>query len=210
MSQKERTLRTILEDGIIAVIREENPDDVPPLIESFKESGITTIEITLTTPEALNLIARYSDDPEILVGVGSLVRHEDAESLFAAGAQFYASPCTDRTLIAAAHEADVVAIPGGLTPNEIYNAYREGADLIKVFPMPENGISYLRSLLAPLPGLSLAPSGGITDRTAGPLRKAGAAALNVGSWLTPMCDTLEKRVEETRRRGRRLRESLLT
>ncbi|MCB0712076.1 MAG: bifunctional 4-hydroxy-2-oxoglutarate aldolase/2-dehydro-3-deoxy-phosphogluconate aldolase [Ignavibacteriae bacterium] len=208
MSQKERIHKRIVESRIIAVIREKNPDNVPQLIEGLRDAGITSIEITLTTPDAVELIGYYAKQEDLLVGVGSLFHLDDAQQAFAAGAQFYASPCLDPLLIATAHEADCVAIPGGLTPNELYTAWKLGADLVKVFPMPENGEAYLRSLLGPMPNLPLAPSGGITDRTGGKLLQAGATVLNVGSWLTPMRETVEHRVEETRRRGKLLVENV--
>ncbi|MGE3799484.1 MAG: bifunctional 4-hydroxy-2-oxoglutarate aldolase/2-dehydro-3-deoxy-phosphogluconate aldolase [Candidatus Kapaibacterium sp.] len=208
MSQKEQIRQAIVESRIIAVIREQNPDDVPPLIEGLLHSGITSIEITLTTPTALELISHYAKQENLLVGAGSLFHPNDAEQAFEAGAQFYASPCFDPSLIGIAHDAGCIAIPGGLTPNELYTAWKGGADLVKVFPMPENGEAYLRSLLGPMPNLPLAPSGGITDRTGVKLLQAGAMVLNVGSWLTPMCQTVQERVEETRRRGKLLVESV--
>lgn len=208
MSQREQALQMMLNDRIVAVVREKNPDDVPPIVEVLRACGITGIEITLTTPGALELIEHLAAEEGLLIGAGSLMDAGQGEEVFAAGARFYASPCLDPMLIAAAHEADCVAMPGGLTPNELYTAWTTGADLLKIFPMPENGQAYIRSLLGPLPHLLLAPSGGITDVTGPKLLEAGASILNVGSWLTPDVGSLPERLEEIGRRGTRLRESL--
>lgn len=201
MSEKDRTLETIVAQGAIAVIREEEPNHVAPLIDALARAGITTIEITLTTPNALALIADHAGREDLLIGAGSVLDVRGAEAAFSAGARFFASPCCDPESIAAAIRADCVAVPGALTPNEILRAWQDGADIVKIFPMPTDGPHYLRSVRAPMPHIPLAPSGGITADNAADFLRAGARILNVGSWLTPGGKFLQDRVEETERRG---------
>lgn len=208
MNEKDRILETIVAQGAIAVIREDNPDNVLPLVDALSRAGITTIEITLTTPNALQLIAECANNPHLLIGAGSVLDVRHAEEAFNAGARFYASPCYDPHTVAAAKRAGCVAVPGGLTPNEIVAAWQNGADIVKVFPLPENGLSYLRALRAPMPHIPLAPSGGVTADNAADFLRAGAVALNVGSWLTPNGKNLQDRVEEAERRGRLLRTAI--
>lgn len=208
MTRRDRTLESILARGVIAVIREERPDHVPPLVDALCRAGITTIEITLTTPGAIELIASLSGRRDIIVGAGSVLTVEQAEAAFGTGARFYASPCFDAGIVAAAHRADVVALPGGLTPNEIFNAWQNGADAVKVFPMPAEGPAYIRALLGPMPRIRLAPSGGINSGNAAAFVHAGAAVLNAGSWLTPDRSNLRERADETERRGRLLLQAI--
>ena len=208
MSQRERIRETILAQRVIAVIREDDPEHVPPLIDALVRTGITTVEITLTTPDALRLIAGYSGRSGVLAGAGSVLDPKRAQQAFDAGAQFYASPCFDPLIVDIAHRAERAALPGALTPNEILAAWRGGADIVKVFPMPADAPPYLRALLAPMPDILLAPSGGITADNAAQCLHAGAAALNVGSWLTPQGKTIEERVGKTERRGRLLLDAI--
>lgn len=208
MSEKNRILETIVAGGAVAIIREENPDHVMPLVDALSRAGITTVEITLTTPNALQLIAGYADRTDLLIGAGSVLNARQAAEAFSAGARFYASPCCDPASIGAADRAGCVAIPGGLTPNEILMAWQNGADIVKVFPLPENGLPYLRAIRAPMPHIPLAPSGGITADNAAEFLRAGAVALNVGSWLTPGGKNLQDRVEEAERRGQLLRSAI--
>lgn len=206
MNRKEQTYQQIVRNRIIAVIREKNPEYVEPLIDVLSQSGITTIEITLTTPDALALISLYANRSDMLIGAGSVLKQSQASQVFSAGARFFASPCTDTHIIQTAHEAECVAIPGGLTPNELYAAHQAGADLVKIFPLPPNGTAYLRSILGPMPELRLAPSGGITDNNGRELLDVGAVVLNVGSWLTPKREDFQERIEETERRAKKLLE----
>jgi len=201
MNRKEQTYKRIVRNRIIAVVREKRPEYVEPLIDVLSRSGITTIEITLTTPDALELISLHAKRPDLLIGAASVLGRNQADRVFSAGAHFFASPCTNSTIIEAAHEAECVAISRGLTPQELYTAYQAGADLVKIFPLPPNGSAYLRSILGPMPEIRLAPSGGITDSNGKELLDSGAVALNVGSWLTPKHESLQTRIEETERRA---------
>lgn len=197
-------LSGIIERKLIAVLRLSDASRGDEIIEAMAEGGITTIEITLTTPGALELIARSAGRGHLLVGAGTVLSADEAERVFDAGAAFYASPVFDRELVELAHARGKVAMPGAYTPTEIVAAARGGADLVKIFPMPSDAVAYLRALRGPLPHLRLAPSGGVTVTTAGALLAAGAAALNVGSWLThdPAGDLLA--LEEIGRRAEQL------
>jgi 2-dehydro-3-deoxyphosphogluconate aldolase/(4S)-4-hydroxy-2-oxoglutarate aldolase len=184
MEGRSQILDAILRNRLIAVVRLDDAARAIEVVEAIAAGGITTIEITLTTPGAIELVEELAPREDLLVGAGTVLSPRDAVRAFAAGALFYASPVTDPGLISAAHAAGRLAMPGALTPNEIVAADRAGADLIKIFPMPADAAPYLRSIGGPLRELRLAPSGGVTPDTAASLLEAGAAALNVGTWLT--------------------------
>lgn len=177
-------LDRMLRGKLIAVIRVNDPGRAREVTEAIVEGGITIIEITLTTPDATALIESFAQRPELLIGAGTVLDKDMALEVAAAGARFLASPILDHGMMAMARESGLVSMPGAYTPTEIVTAHRAGAGIIKIFPMPADGASYISSLMGPLPLLRLAPSGGVNATTAPALLAAGAAALNVGTWLT--------------------------
>ena len=208
MTRKDTVLHRLLKTKAIAVLREQTAGNAQILADALSGAGITTIEITLTTPGALNTIRSLADRTDILVGAGSVLSPEQARDAIQAGAQFYASPCFDSEVLDTALRAEIVAIPGALTPTEIHAAWKAGADIVKVFPMPAGGASYIRSILGPMPELCLAPSGGINAETCTAYLQAGAQALNIGSWLTPADDNVERRLSTVEERAGLLRKAL--
>lgn len=201
MTRKDTALRQLLENKLIAVIREKTPNHVELLADALSQIGITAIEITLTTPGALALIAKLSGQKGLLVGAGSVLTTDQAKEAFSAGAQFYASPCFNPDVLSIAQQEEVISMPGGFTPTELFAAWNAGADIVKLFPVPSNGVAWIRSILAPMPEIRLAPSGGITADNAHNYIQAGATVLNVGSWLTPNHETIETRLKEVQKRG---------
>jgi 2-dehydro-3-deoxyphosphogluconate aldolase/(4S)-4-hydroxy-2-oxoglutarate aldolase len=185
-------LEVFLDRRIVAVIRTMNPNEVPSMIEAIIDGGISLIEITLTTPGGLDLIAQFANDPRIVIGAGSVLDATSARRAIASGARFLASPIFDTSVIDAARSfvdrAPPLLMPGAFTPTEIHCAWSYGADIVKLFPMPPNGLEYIRSIRGPLPDVRLAPSGGVNPTTAASYIQAGAALLNVGGWLTNDAD----------------------
>jgi 2-dehydro-3-deoxyphosphogluconate aldolase/(4S)-4-hydroxy-2-oxoglutarate aldolase len=210
MSRRTEILDRILAERIIAVIRVDLPiDRTLTVVDAVAASGIRIIEVTLTTPDATTVIERLSGRTDLLVGAGTVLDESDAQRAFEAGADFFASPVADIGLVHLAGDLDRVSMPGALTPTEILSIWRAGADLVKVFPMPSEGARYLRAITAPLRGIPLAPSGGISPETAGPLLDAGAVALNVGTWLTHETDGSLSPERVITERGARLCEAVL-
>jgi 2-dehydro-3-deoxyphosphogluconate aldolase/(4S)-4-hydroxy-2-oxoglutarate aldolase len=183
-SASESTLATMLRERVVAVLRFDSAAECRAAAEAMAVGGVTTLEITLTTPDAFAVIAELAARGGLVVGVGSVRSEKDLARAIDAGASFMASPVCDPAIVAAARERGVVAMPGALTPTEIDRAWRAGADLVKVFPMPRDATTYLRAILGPMPELRLAPSGGVSADTAREMLEAGAAALNVGTWMT--------------------------
>jgi 2-dehydro-3-deoxyphosphogluconate aldolase / (4S)-4-hydroxy-2-oxoglutarate aldolase len=208
MLPKEQTLSRILSNRIIAVLRLDSDDDAQAICDALIAGGIRVIEVTLTTPGALRIIESLSGRPELIVGAGTVLDAVTARITFECGAVFYASPILDRATIEAAHDHGAVAIPGAATPTEIHAAHDAGADLVKLFPMPADGVRTLKTLRGPFPDIRFAPSGGVTDTTAAELLNAGAAALNVGTWLTHESDGRRSSVEVIEQRARKMVEAV--
>ena len=195
-------LTTILGRRLVAVLRFDTAEACLVSAEAVASGGITVLEVTMTTPGAIDVIAHLSARGDMIVGVGSVRAAGDLRRAADAGARFMASPITDADVVATARSLGVVAMPGALTPGEIARAWDAGADIVKVFPMPVDGASYIRSVLGPMPDIRLAPSGGVTPTSARSYLDAGASALNVGSWLThddghaAAPDVIRRRAEE--------------
>jgi 2-dehydro-3-deoxyphosphogluconate aldolase / (4S)-4-hydroxy-2-oxoglutarate aldolase len=175
-----------LEDcGVVAVIRMKEPDKIRGVVDALTEGGVRALEITMTVPRAIELIAEIAPTlpSSFIFGAGTVVDGETARRAIAAGAQFLVSPVFRRDVITAAHAQDVPALPGCLTPTEILEAWDAGADIVKVFPATALGPGYLKDVRAPLPHVKLMPTGGVTVDNAGDWIRAGAVAVGVGSAL---------------------------
>ena len=175
---------TLREVGIIPVIRADSAGAAVAVVETLMEAGLTVAEITMTVPDAIEVIAsvskRFGD--KVLVGAGTVTDAETVRRALDAGAEFIVSPCLVPDVIAAARRADVAVLPGALTPTEVFEAFRQGGDMVKVFPAQNvGGAAYLRALRGPFPEIPLVPTGGVTLDNVGEMFKAGAAAVGVGS-----------------------------
>ena len=180
-----KAISTLREVGIIPIIRANSADAAVAVVEALLEAGLTVAEITMTVPNAIDAIGAVSKRlPGVLVGAGTVTAAETARRAVGAGAEFIVTPCLVPDVIKAAHRADVAVLPGALTPGEVFEAFRQGGDLVKVFPAQSvGGAAYLRALRGPFPDIPLVPTGGVTLETIAELFQAGAAAVGVGSEL---------------------------
>jgi 2-dehydro-3-deoxyphosphogluconate aldolase/(4S)-4-hydroxy-2-oxoglutarate aldolase len=175
----------VVSSGVIAVVRLPAAADLRAAAKALAAGGVDVVEVTLTTPGALEAIARLNADSKCLVGAGTVLDEGSARDVVAAGARFVVSPTLERGVIRTCRELDVPCIPGALTPTELLDAWRAGESesLVKLFPASAVGPRYLREVLAPLPFLRVVPSGGVSLENAGEWIRAGAAAVSVGSAL---------------------------
>ena len=185
---KSEVIEKIKEIGILPVIRADSADEARQVIEAIKSGGITTIEITMTVPNAIDLIADLSkSDADILIGAGTVLDVENARKCVEAGAKFIISPALNLETIKFCNEREIVVMPGALTPTEVVVAWQAGADFVKVFPASAvGGASYLKSLKAPLPHIKLIPTGGASLKNAAEFFRAGAEAVGVGADLVDL------------------------
>lgn len=173
----------LLARGAVAVLRLPSEDWGREAVQAVASGGVTAIEVTLTTPGALRLIEQLSANEQLLVGAGSVLSAEAAREAIDAGARYLVSPVFDPDVLATAHTYDVPALPGAFTPTEMLQAYKAGADLVKVFPADSFGPGYFKAVLAPMPFLELMPTGGVTPDNVGQWLDAGAVAVGLGSAL---------------------------
>jgi 2-dehydro-3-deoxyphosphogluconate aldolase/(4S)-4-hydroxy-2-oxoglutarate aldolase len=186
MSERRKAVTAAVEQaGIVAIIRMKEPDKVRAVVDAIAAGGVTSLEVTMTVPNAVALIAELAPamPPGFLLGAGTVLDAATAARVIDAGAQFVVSPVFRRQVIAACHERDVPTMPGCFTPTEILEAWDLGADIVKVFPATALGPGFLKDLRGPLPHVKLMPTGGVTVDNAGDWIKGGAAAVGIGTAL---------------------------
>jgi 2-dehydro-3-deoxyphosphogluconate aldolase/(4S)-4-hydroxy-2-oxoglutarate aldolase len=182
---KEEVRARIEEIGIIPAIRLASTEDARFAAEAMYRAGLPIAEITMTIPGALELISALRRDfPDMVVGAGTVLDAETARRATRAGALFITSTGMDIGVVGLAVEEGILVLPGALTPTEIINAWKAGADFVKVFPCASlGGDSYIRALKTALPQIRLIAGGGVQQHTAGHYITAGASAIGVGKEL---------------------------
>ena len=182
---KPQILQRLLDPGIVAIIRADSSSQLVAAAEALCAGGISVMEVTTTTPDALHVIAEVvahlSD--KVLMGVGSVLDPETARLAILAGAEFVVTPVTRPKVIRLCNRYSKPIVCGAFTPTEALVAHEAGADFVKIFPADQVGPQYIRNLLAPLPMLQIIPTGGVTPETVAAYLQAGCVALGAGSSL---------------------------
>jgi 2-dehydro-3-deoxyphosphogluconate aldolase / (4S)-4-hydroxy-2-oxoglutarate aldolase len=183
--QKAEVLNTLREIGLVPVLRAESEEQALALATAVAAGGVNVMEVTMTVPGAIRVMARLAKErPDLLIGAGTVLDAETARMCILEGAAFVVSPALKIATIEMCHRYGVPVLPGALTPTEILTAWEAGADVVKVFPASSlGGAKYLKSIKAPLPQVELVPTGGVSLATAAEFLEAGAFALGVGADL---------------------------
>jgi 2-dehydro-3-deoxyphosphogluconate aldolase/(4S)-4-hydroxy-2-oxoglutarate aldolase len=171
--------------GVIPAIRVATAAEALLAVEAVASGGIPIVEITMTVQGALEVIADLAaSNAELIVGAGTVLDADTAKACIDAGAHFITSPALKEPVVRAAHQRDVVVIPGAMTPTEISAAWDMGVDFIKVFPCSSlGGPSYIRALRRPFPELPIIAAGGVNQQSAAEFIRYGASALGIGTGL---------------------------
>ena len=178
-------LSRVLDGGLVAVVRAAEPTHLLNVIKALAEGGVAVAEVTLTVPDALEVIraARADLGDRVLLGAGTVLDAETARAAILAGAEFIVSPTVNLDVIKLCRRYDKLIFPGAFTPTEILTAWEAGADVVKVFPADVLGPAFFKAMRGPLPQVRLMPTGGVDLNTAGEYLRAGACCLGVGSQL---------------------------
>jgi 2-dehydro-3-deoxyphosphogluconate aldolase / (4S)-4-hydroxy-2-oxoglutarate aldolase len=184
---KQEVRARIEELAIVPAVRAANSEDALFAAEAVSRGGLPIVELTMTVPNATELIAHLiKKHPRMVVGAGTVLDLETARACLAAGAKFITSPGLDLDIVEFAAKAGVIVMPGVLTPSEIIAAVKSGADFVKIFPCAQvGGVDYLRALKGPFPHVSFIAAGGVNQQTAGKYLAAGASAVGIGTELVP-------------------------
>ncbi|MGF6742780.1 bifunctional 4-hydroxy-2-oxoglutarate aldolase/2-dehydro-3-deoxy-phosphogluconate aldolase [Paraburkholderia atlantica] len=196
------TLEAIRSSRIVAIIRENDPDIALNAAMACCESGITCIEVALTTPRGLHVIERLAKVANLTVGAGTVLDAQTAASAIHAGATFLLSPAVVPEMIRACSKYGVVSVPGAFTATETLSALEAGADIVKIFPAKTGGPDYIASLAAPFPQAVFMPSGGVSSENLDQWFVRGVIAVGVGGYLT--ADAASGDYAAVREKARRL------
>jgi len=198
----ERTVRDVLADGVFLCVRLGAGVSIVDACRAAVRGGLSLLEITLTTPGALEAMSVLARDEGVIAGGGTVLTRDDVRAVAEAGGRFALSPVFDPEVVDESHRLGLLAVPGTSTPTEILTAHRSGARMVKVFPAAAlGGPAYLRAIRGPLPDIPLVPTNGITAETIRDYVAAGAVAVGVGGDVFPAGFSLEH-VEKAARRIR--------
>ena len=182
---------TILEHKIVAIVRGFEPEAVAEMAKAYCANGIHCVEVTfdqtsrenqLKTVQTIRMVKETLGD-KMCVGAGTVMTAEQVRMAADAGAEYMISPNVDEEIILETKRLGKLSIPGAMTPSEIAAGYKMGADIIKLFPANELGLSYIRAIKAPLKHIPLMATGGVRPINAMDYLNAGSAALGVGGDL---------------------------
>jgi 2-dehydro-3-deoxyphosphogluconate aldolase/(4S)-4-hydroxy-2-oxoglutarate aldolase len=184
---KQDVKRQIEEVGIVPAARVSSSEDALFAAEAVSRGGIAIVEVTLTVPDAHQVISHLIQNaPDVIVGAGGVSDVETARRCLDAGAKFLTTDGLDPEIVNFAAKESVVIIPGTLTPSEVMKAWKMGPDFVKVVPCAQvGGDSYIRALKAMFPHVPLIAAGGVNQQTASGFILAGAIALGIGAELIP-------------------------
>lgn len=179
------SMQRIFDTGVVAIMRANSSDQLLEAAKAVQAGGVEAIEVTMTTPGALDVIrqATYQFGNQVLFGVGSVLDAETARAAILAGAQFVVCPTFKSETIEICKRYSIPVVPGAYTPTEILSAWEAGADAVKVFPASVSGPAYIKAIKGPLPQISLSAVGGVTIENTADFFLAGVDFVGVGGEL---------------------------
>src|SRR5436305_3577885 len=159
---RESHLRRVLDGGIVAIVRSPDSSKLVEVCRALADGGVTTVEITMTVPDALDVLrqVRTALGDKILLGAGTVLDAETARAVLLAGAEFVVAPVVNLDVIRLCRRYNKLVMPGAFSPTEILAAWDAGADVVKVFPADPLGPAFFRAMRGPLPQVRLMPTGG--------------------------------------------------
>src|SRR5438132_2472877 len=178
-------LRQILDCGIVAVVRSRDSQQLVEVARALADGGVTVVEITMSVPDALDVLRRVRSalGDRVLLGAGTILDPETARAALLAGAEYVVAPTLNLDVIRVCQRYSKLVMPGAFSPTEILTAWEAGADVVKVFPADVLGPAFFKAVRAPLPQVRLMPTGGVDLKTAADFLRAGACCLGVGGQL---------------------------
>ena len=182
---KSKIIQRLLEPGVIAIIRADNSSQLIDATAALIEGGVHAVEVTMTTPNALEVIRATTEKfgDKLCMGVGSVLDEATARLGFLAGAAYVVTPVLKLEVIQACRRYGKPIACGAYTPTEAQTATEAGADFVKIFPADGLGANYIKAIKAPLPHLEIIPTGGVDVKTCGDFIRAGCVAVAAGSSL---------------------------
>ncbi|NRA95202.1 MAG: bifunctional 4-hydroxy-2-oxoglutarate aldolase/2-dehydro-3-deoxy-phosphogluconate aldolase [Planctomycetes bacterium] len=172
--------------ALVPVIKIDDAARAAPLADALVAGGLPCAEITFRTDAAVDAIRTIASHGDLIVGAGTVVAPEQVTQAVDAGARFVVSPGLDEDVVGRCNELSVPVFPGVATPTEMTRALRIGLEIVKLFPAGAlGGMSYLRSVAAPFPGLRFMPTGGVSASNLREWLAHPRVFACGGSWMVP-------------------------
>ena len=197
--QRMKIIKQISDAGVVAVIRADSREQAVKIVDAVKKGGIKIIELTMTVPNAVEIIKELCDlnsEHELIIGAGTVLDSETAGACIRAGADFIVSPCLNPDVIRLCNRYRIAVMPGVVTVRDAVEAMECGVEIIKVFPASLFGPAIISALKGPLPQANFMPTGGVTLDNLKDWVKAGAVAVGIGGELTKGAKTGEYELVE--------------
>ncbi|MFN8060164.1 MAG: bifunctional 4-hydroxy-2-oxoglutarate aldolase/2-dehydro-3-deoxy-phosphogluconate aldolase [Vicinamibacterales bacterium] len=203
---REDTLDAIESTGVVAIVRLGDSSAAVRAAEALLAGGIRALEVTMTVPGAVSIIAALAATlpRDVVLGAGTVLDVATARAVIDAGARFVVSPVYRAAIVDTCRSSEVASVPGCFSPTEMLDAWERGADIVKLFPAASLGPSFIKDVRAPLPQLRVMPTGGVTAENAGVWIRAGACAVGVGSSLADEATVSAGRFDVIEARARTL------
>lgn len=167
---------------IFAVVRTDSRQKAEDISKALIEGGIKTVEITMSFENAHKAIENISKIEGVSVAAGCVITSMQADSAISAGAQLIVSPVSEMRVIKLCRSRQIRIVTGAATPNEAYNAWKLGVNIIKIFPAKAlGGPEYIKDILTPMPFLHLMPTGGVSIDDFTDYLDSGAVAVGIGN-----------------------------
>lgn len=186
---REQIISTIEKEKVVVIVRGIAKEKLIPLAEAMYDGGIRLLEITYDatgktsdeeTAENIAMLSKHFEG-RMYIGAGTVIKTTQVELTAKAGGKFIISPDTNKAVIEKTRELGLVSMPGALTPTEIADAHRFGADFVKLFPVSTFGPEYVKAVKAPLSHIKLLAVGGVDEKNIADYQKAGACGFGIGS-----------------------------
>ena len=169
---------------IVGIVRGVSMDVMRDIAKAYLKAGLHTIEITMNTAGATEIISKLRGEfNDLNVGAGTVCNMEDYDRAVEAGAQFIVTPIIDEAVIRSAVAQGIPIFPGGYSPTEIYRAWSLGASAVKIFPASQLGVQFIKDISAPLNEIKLLPTGGVSLENIKSFFEAGVVGVGMGSSL---------------------------
>lgn len=186
---RNEVIKAIEKEKIVVIVRGVESEKLIPLAEAMYEGGIRLMEITYSangsvsdedTAKNIEMLSKHFEG-RMFIGAGTVINEKQVELTKKAGGKFIISPDTYTEIIKKTRELGLVSMPGALTPSEIQQAHRAGADFVKLFPITNMGVDYVKAVKAPLSHIRLLAVGGIDENNISEYLKAGVCGFGIGS-----------------------------
>jgi 2-dehydro-3-deoxyphosphogluconate aldolase/(4S)-4-hydroxy-2-oxoglutarate aldolase len=185
---------------LLPVLIIDRESDAQPLGEALTQGGLGTVEVTLRTPAALPALRVLRQNPQLVVGAGTVLHRDQAEQAIDAGAEFVVSPGFDRSIVDLCQLKGIPVVAGVATPTEVQRALRAGLTELKFFPAEAlGGVTTLRAISAPFPDARWIPTGGINATNVSDYLQIPSVLAVGGSWMVDRALLMAGRFDEVQR-----------